>query len=89
MDTLSKEEREEKIRNHIQDGFQSDYDRLDNLVDVFKREEVVENVMIELEAHAKQDAIECLNFAMNNERLITDGGDANKIYELFLESKTT
>jgi hypothetical protein len=57
MEQISKEDLERKISKHIQDGFQMDYDRMDNLVDVFKKEEVVENVMLELELYSKQQSI--------------------------------
>jgi len=55
---MNKEELEEKIKKHVKDGFQMDYDGMDNLVDVFKAEEVVENILIESNEYAKQQAIE-------------------------------
>lgn len=47
-----------------------------------------ESTLTAMDIYAEQEAIECLNFAMNNERLITDGVGAGKIYELYLKYKS-
>lgn len=40
-----------------------------------------------MDEFAKQECIELINFLMEDERLMEDEGDANKLYNLYLQNK--
>jgi hypothetical protein len=54
---MTKEALEERIRKHIKDADQMDYNGMDELVPVFNREELVENLLVEFDEWAKQQSI--------------------------------
>jgi tRNA A37 N6-isopentenylltransferase MiaA len=83
---LTKEEMEIRIRKHVKAAQQMDYNGMDELEEVFNIEEVVENVIVEMEQYAKQQAIAFKNWCQTSYPSVMERRLEDQLYNLFIQS---